>query len=145
MSIPSCIIELNFYEASAYFSQNRFAYHCTSRPAGWNVQDDGSIHPPFHARIVQINLTGYPEPATFAGFQIAATPEQLPDKVTHPFSIASNLTTTVNPWPPEQITTSLTIDFSAQPGPQLFYRLAVQVGSGPRIWDDPKIYNDPGQ
>ena len=152
MSDPNCSIALTFYQASAYFSQNSFSYHCTQCSSSWEVQQNGSIHPPPRSRVVEISLTGYPDSATFAGFQIAETPEKLPDKIAQPHHIEPGLGVTVHPWPVPTETTILTLDFGKpdlavfpQGVPRLFYRLAAQVGTNPAVWDDPKIYNDPGQ
>ncbi len=149
--IPNCAITLHFYEGSS-----RFSYSCTSSSHGWQVQPDGSIHPPSKSRIVQITLNGFPTgDVSFAGFQIASTddfqgPNWTPTSDLTALGVAVSTPDGYPSNPSGTQTTSgpLTIDFGAPPlqSPpvsRLFYRLAVVVGSGSVLhWDEPKVYDD---
>lgn len=141
MPEPSCITALAFFEIPT----PRFSYHCISSMQGWQVETNGSIHPPSSSRLVEIRLTGYPNPASLAGFQVI-------DDLTNGFPPNSEPWTTEQdllnlgitpqpPWPPQAGATVLTLDFKN--ASTIFYRLAVTTTGGLTYWDDPKIYNDP--
>jgi hypothetical protein len=140
---PTCAIVLQFYE-----DDGRFSYYCAASSRGWQVQPNGSIHPPSRSRIVQFSLQGFPSSAVFAGFQAASSPGDLPPQSIHWPPLPDGVTVlSPTPYPPANDTTlvgPLVFDLGDQ-AQRVFYRLAVVVESDPEQalhWDDPKIYDD---
>ena len=142
--IPNCAITLHFDEATTSFTYN--STHCSS---GWQVQPDGSIHPPSKSRVILIDLSGFPRSdVSFAGLQFSLTGEFNSPRWTPVNELEALGITVETPdgYPPtDEITAgpvAIIID-PAAPATQLFYRLAVVVGpNGVLHWDDPKIYDD---
>ena len=154
--IPDCAITLYFYEEKPATAGNpatppRFSYYCTNRARGWQVEPDGSIHPPSRSRIIQIGLSGFPVDcgASFAGLQFTSAEfSEESDPWPSAQALASlgvQVATPADSYPPANGTTAgplrLTFDDAQR---RLFYRLAVQDRNGLH-WDDPKIYDDGSQ
>lgn len=157
MACPNCTIALTYFAQTTTNPEPRFSYHRTAGSCGWQVQPHGSIVPPSRNRIVQLNVTGYPDSpsAAFTGFQMVAQPEDFPP-ISDPWTSLQDLSalgvTALNPetlepittWPPSPGTHVLAFDFGTPSGTSSstrFYRLAVNG-----FWDpDPKVYNDPAQ
>ena len=140
---PNCAIVLQFYE-----DDGRFSYYCAASSRGWQVQPNGSIHPPSRSRIIQINLQGFPNPAVFGGFQAASSPAGFPPESTHWPALPEGVTiiqpTAYPPANDETRSGPLVLNLGDQPQ-RLFFRVAVVVvGDSEQVlhWDDPKIYDD---
>ena len=144
--IPNCAITLYFFE-----SEDRFSYVGTNSSLGWQVQPDGSIHPPSSSRVIQFSLNDYPARILFGAFQIAVNPQDFPSDSTHWPPLPPQVTVvSPTPYPPPQndatLAGPLIFDFGGQVT-RLSYRLAVVVESDPTVlhWDEPKIYDDGSQ
>lgn len=143
MSDPNCVITLMFYADTS-----RFSYYCTSRSQGWQVLQDGSIHPPARTRKIRIVAEGYPDDIVFVGCQIVSDPQSFPPE-SSPWHVESSLNVQTEPaFSPTTEPTTLTLTFPDAPATLAFYRLAVRKKDDANAavhWDDPKIYNDPDQ
>jgi hypothetical protein len=138
---PNCTIALSLFDADTV---PRFSYHCTGSSSGWQVQSDGSIHPPSKSRIIQIRV-GYPSGALFTGFQLVTNPDNFIPPGTEPHWYAeTGLEGAILepfPFPPSPGTDvqTLTLDLTNVnvTSGLLFYQLAVNGH-----WDEPKVYDD---
>ena len=134
---PNCTIAVTVYDLN---TTPRFNYCCTGSSSGWQVQRDGSIHPPPKGRIVKFSLR-FPAGSNIMGFQIARNEDQFPARDQVPWNIdpASGIQF-VGPgtWPPSSGSdvTDLMFDFTGA-GSLLKYQLCVDEN-----WDEPKIYDD---
>ncbi len=137
---PNCAIVVHYYEAD-----DRFSYFCSACSRGWQVQPDGSIHPPSTSRVIQFSVKGFPSAIVFGGFQVASDPSAFPPKTT-PWSALPTGLKVASPssYPTGNQTTSgpLVFDLEHQ-ATEFFYRLAVVgIQGGVLHWDEPKIYDN---
>jgi hypothetical protein len=157
---PNCAITLYYYRGDpAQAVSSSFSYYCTDCSQGWNVQTNGSIHPPSKQRIVQIRLDAFPldeleGPAMFAGFRMnlmdaplkdASDSYWTPEHELHKLGVKIHTPR----YPKKNSKTWKTLgpllfDMTGAKG-RLAYTLAVSVGGSEPDWDDPKIYDDGSQ
>lgn len=152
--VPDCAITLHYYYYLPFGSPSSFSYYCTSSSHGWNVQSNGSIHPPSKRRIVQIRLDAFPpvSPAVFAGFRMGRmqNPIQMTDSRWTPRGELESLGVKplIEGYPSENNTTWSTQELlfdMTHATERLAFALAVRVGDSDPDWDDPKIYDDGSQ
>ena len=154
---PNCAITLYFCVGDPKMNKPPgFSYYCTNSSPGWNVQSNGSIHPPSRRRLVQIRLDAYPSererPAWFAGFRLGlmSVAHKTDSNWTPKDELAKLGVRALTPRYPTKSSKTwrtlgpLVFDLT-EATDRLAFSLAVSVDGGDPCWDDPRIYDDGSQ
>ncbi len=138
MPTPACTITVDFFEDP----EPSFTYFCVNQPPPWQVFPNGNICPPTRSRLIQLKLNSAPAGAEFLGLRVSTDPGEL--KNTNEPYLNDPGRTHVTIVPASASDPSILLDDDARaPSPRLWWSVGILL-DGVAHWDDPKIYNPPG-